>query len=619
MITICVEVSEPAPASEIDKEIEKLGNPAHPAISEALKATRRIHFAHMSAIAGDVDARGRKITPAYVLVELTADGDVESAIDALVAEAGAHLMRVFTLATGVTTNDALRALLKRSVRGLVSGRLLPWPSTASGLDFPGTPDLSILQIEKDRETAIEAARHLDAHIAGRAGRGGLASPALAAVREEMRTPDYRARLCRANGHDQAVSRRRDRNLGDTLAALLTDREILGALLVTLGATLLIHFLLDSRTYSRLDTPDDVLVFLAVTMRAIVSLAAGAAAAVAIFALTHWLGLKPRLVTTTSLMQRLGQSGLTLASLALLLGVAHFVLFQNAIAIPTWDTANLWARLVLVAKVMAEIASSLIFGFVVYIFIAAVAVGLFLFMLRRSEITGLPDDADPPHDHVDALLRRENPAGYVQNHLIAVTPLKTNPRWLRRFTLGLAFFAIRKLVEHRFRPGFVLDIGTIHYARWFRLPRTDKLVFLSNYDGSWESYLEDFITKAHIGQSAVWSNGAGFPETRFLINGGASDGARFKRWVRRQQRESRFWYSRFPDLTTDQMRNNGLICDGLAKARTESEAQAWLDLFGSQPRPRYAMQHEEIQTLVFSGMGKLRAAELIPVRIPDGNI
>ena len=51
---------------------------------------------------------------------------------------------------------------------------------------------------------------------------------------------------------------------------------------------------------------------------------------------------------------------------------------------------------------------------------------------------------------------------------------------------------------------------------------DQLVFFSNYDGSWESYLEDFITKAHKGQTAAWSNGRGFPPTRYLINGGAED-------------------------------------------------------------------------------------------------
>ena len=40
-----------------------------------------------------------------------------------------------------------------------------------------------------------------------------------------------------------------------------------------------------------------------------------------------------------------------------------------------------------------------------------------------------------------------------------------------------------------------------------VPRTSDLLFLSNYGGSWESYLEDFITKAHTGLTGVWSNTA----------------------------------------------------------------------------------------------------------------
>ena len=174
----------------------------------------------------------------------------------------------------------------------------------------------------------------------------------------------------------------------------------------------------------------------------------------------------------------------------------------------------------------------------------------------------------------------------------------------------AFWGVEMLVKHRFRPGFVLDIGSIHFARWFRLPGTNKLIFLSNYDGSWESYLEDFITKAHMGQTAVWSNGVGFPKTSFLGFEGADDGDRFKRWVRRQQVPTRFWYARFPDVTTSQIRNNALICDGLAKARTDSDAHAWLDLFNSRPRPPNALETDEIQSLVFGRMGRLKCSEMI---------
>lgn len=106
--------------------------------------------------------------------------------------------------------------------------------------------------------------------------------------------------------------------------------------------------------------------------------------------------------------------------------------------------------------------------------------------------------------------------------------------LRGLTLRIAFWVIGQMATKRFRPGFLGDISTIHYARWLRLPKTNKLLFFSNYGGSWESYLEDFITKASGGLTAAWSNTVGFPRTENLFFKGAVDGDRFKRWARRQQ-------------------------------------------------------------------------------------
>jgi hypothetical protein len=86
--------------------------------------------------------------------------------------------------------------------------------------------------------------------------------------------------------------------------------------------------------------------------------------------------------------------------------------------------------------------------------------------------------------------------------------------------GIALWGIELVVAGAFRPGYIVNMGTIHFARWFRPPGSECLVFLSNYDGSWESYLEDFITKAYPGQNAAWSNAIGFPRTKWLIRDGA---------------------------------------------------------------------------------------------------
>src|SRR5262249_7068317 len=152
--------------------------------------------------------------------------------------------------------------------------------------------------------------------------------------------------------------------------------------------------------------------------------------------------------------------------------------------------------------------------------------------------------------------------------------------LRRLTLRLVFGAIAQLATHLYRPGWLGTIGTIHFARWVMVPGTPDLVFLSNYGGSWESYLEDFITKAHAGLTGVWSNTQGFPRTANLVQLGASDGDHFKRYARRSQRPTGCWYTAYPALTTTNIRTNAAIRQGLGTILTEEEARRWLTLFGS---------------------------------------
>lgn len=246
------------------------------------------------------------------------------------------------------------------------------------------------------------------------------------------------------------------------------------------------------------------------------------------------------------------------------------------------------------------------------FWAALAAAAYL-SFRWVEAREKPDDRVPDADRLKELAARENKPGYLQNHITAVTVLKKG--LVRRLALSFSLWGIRQSL-HWFRPGFVVTMGTIHYAKWFRLPGTRKLIFQSNFDGSWESYLEDFVTRAHPGQTAAWSNGEGFPKSKGLIGEGAKDADRFKRWVRRQQIPTRFWYSRFPQLTTKQIRTNALVHDGLARARTDTDARAWLDLLGSAPRQRHELESTEIQSLVFRGLKRALYTAYIPFKLPD---
>ncbi len=254
---------------------------------------------------------------------------------------------------------------------------------------------------------------------------------------------------------------------------------------------------------------------------------------------------------------------------------------------------------------ALFATLFVLGAIIFAFFAAI---------RRAEKKDWVDPGQASLEHVAAISRIEDAPGYAQNHILALGEMKPGP--LRAFAHAFSLWAIRIIITFFYRPGFVINMGTIHYARWWRVPGTNKTAFYSNFNGSWESYLEDFITRARWGQTAVWSNWKGFPETKFLINEGAGQGDNFKRWVRTVQQIVPFWYSRFPALTTDQIRNNALIHTGVARAKSNSEAEEWLRCFGSMPRVENLIESDEVQALVFSGMKRLAYSTCLILKLPE---
>ncbi len=275
---------------------------------------------------------------------------------------------------------------------------------------------------------------------------------------------------------------------------------------------------------------------------------------------------------------------------------RLVLIVFAVTALTWRYYGLMVELMWTAYVIA----GLLAGFFVAL---AAFFGAILLRLRRLEEKDLVEDRTPSSPEVEKLMKVENFCA--QNHLASVSRLK--PGLLRRLTLRLAFIVVG---TGRFvcAPGFLGKNGVIHFARWMRLPGTDQLLFLSNYDGTWESYVADFIADAPTGVSGIWSNCVGFPRTHYLFGGGAANRDRLVRWARRQQHPTIFWYSAYRDLTAERIRTNAAIRQGLASADSDADARDWFALFGSKPRPPEALQVTQIPTLVFGGLSSLRYAE-----------
>jgi hypothetical protein len=191
---------------------------------------------------------------------------------------------------------------------------------------------------------------------------------------------------------------------------------------------------------------------------------------------------------------------------------------------------------------------------------------FLWAERREPVRERPQ-AGADHAAVN-----ENRVGYAQNHFASIAPLKTGPvRWA---SLRLVMAMIAFLARLVFTRGSLGGIPSIHFAHWTVVDQGSSLVFFSNYGGTWESYLDDFIQKAAIGLTAVWSHCQGFPKSRWLVAGGARDERAFKRYARDSQAAEAVWYSAYPTLTMRRILNNRAIMEGLA-GLSKAAPERWL--------------------------------------------
>ena len=202
----------------------------------------------------------------------------------------------------------------------------------------------------------------------------------------------------------------------------------------------------------------------------------------------------------------------------------------------------------------------------------------LLIVRRNEKADSSQDA-PPQDErlLREILRRED--WITQNHMGSIVLIKPGIFRSNIIRAGHKGLGLLLRVTPDARSGYLGSMRTVHFAHWAFLDNTSRLLFLSNFDHSWGSYLDDFIEKAHAGLTLAWGSGVGFPPARMLILDGASHGRQFKNWALASRTVSRFWYSAYPELSVDQIERNNRIANGLRLAKmTEKEAAQWvLDL------------------------------------------
>jgi len=204
-------------------------------------------------------------------------------------------------------------------------------------------------------------------------------------------------------------------------------------------------------------------------------------------------------------------------------------------------------------------------------------GLALAFVRAVEALER-DIVAPPPDPV-AVARFEAAEDlHLKNSVTLYLPVK--PWWTRRLLLCVILWGSERGTRHFWTAGALADIDTIHYARIFQVDRGRSMLFLSDYDGSLNRYLDDFIGVGSRAVIPISSNLAGCPPTSWLF--GQADPATFDgRWrgmIRRYQLEEVIWYSAYPDLAVREVRTNARIRAGLVAGElAEDDARDWLRL------------------------------------------
>lgn len=212
----------------------------------------------------------------------------------------------------------------------------------------------------------------------------------------------------------------------------------------------------------------------------------------------------------------------------------------------------------------------------------------------------PYVADRSEARLRTVTELEDRGPLVQNQMTHVVNVKPG---LVRLVLLRAVLATGNFLTHTlFVRGILTGIATIHFARWILIDDNRRLLFFSNYDFSWESYLGDFIDQASDGLTGIWCNTTLFPRARIhtvtglvrlivlvlrflpwfswlpavgVFEGGARREQEFKRWTRDHQVPTQVWYSAYPRLSVTNVNGNTEIARGLFVPLTGTAQAEWL--------------------------------------------
>ena len=171
------------------------------------------------------------------------------------------------------------------------------------------------------------------------------------------------------------------------------------------------------------------------------------------------------------------------------------------------------------------------------------------------------------EHVAQLEAFEN--RYVQNQMTLVAAVK--PDWKSQLLLRFSMLLADPIIKYGWPAGQFSGVFTLHSFHWAVIDGGAHLVFISNFDGSSQNYLGDFLDNLSWGLNLFYANCVGYPE------GGMAEVEPFYEWIRSHQYVPQIYYSAYPSETVLNISRGEQITSDLCSRFDRTSVEEWLRL------------------------------------------
>ncbi|HEY4379432.1 MAG TPA: hypothetical protein VGN01_03740 [Acidobacteriaceae bacterium] len=167
-------------------------------------------------------------------------------------------------------------------------------------------------------------------------------------------------------------------------------------------------------------------------------------------------------------------------------------------------------------------------------------------------------------------------------LNAITPMKPWKTWILR----TAFFALWNVKPLQ---NDLINLSFIEFARWVIIPRRafpflgsgqlqeelqyDYLLFFSNFNGTWNQYIDAFSAVLSRGLNLIWRWSEKFP--------GSVPVTLFKEYIARVQFDTDYYYTAYPHATANDLKSAHIVqrsFDSLDSIAAQSTPQQFADAY-----------------------------------------